>query len=129
MDVLTSTLSVCLGGKKTGEKERKIQKNLNFYLTKSAYFKFFSFLSLHFLSIQTKPLSPLAGAIRPWMSKDWRVVLHHVLRQANTAADLCAAFGYGMALGVHKITIPPPAFWLILRDDIRGVLLPRNCVL
>ena len=74
------------------------------------------------------PSSPLVGVIRSRMRKDWRAVLHHVLREANTAADLCAAFGYGMALGVHEITIAPPAFWLILGDDIRGVLLPRNFV-
>ncbi|KAK9232396.1 hypothetical protein WN943_022642 [Citrus x changshan-huyou] len=47
--------------------------------------------------------------IKGLMDRNWLVVLHHVYRESNNAADFMASHALKLPLGVHIFAFPPPA--------------------
>ncbi|CAI0476840.1 unnamed protein product [Linum tenue] len=59
-------------------------------------------------SAGTHPHYILISQIRQLLSRDWQVVLKHVFREGNMAADYLASLGHSLSVGEHAITTPFP---------------------
>ncbi|CAN1127155.1 Putative ribonuclease H protein At1g65750 [Linum perenne] len=58
-------------------------------------------------------------------SRNWRLSIHHIYREANFAADYMANLGHSLDLGIHFFDSPDVALQYWLRFDTIGVCTPR----
>ncbi|CAN1312552.1 hypothetical protein LINPERPRIM_LOCUS28673, partial [Linum perenne] len=43
-------------------------------------------------------------AIKDWLERDWQVVIQHIYKEANRAADFLANLGHNFDIGVQIIS-------------------------
>ncbi|CAN1846003.1 Putative ribonuclease H protein At1g65750 [Linum perenne] len=58
-------------------------------------------------------------------NRDWEVTIHHIFREANSAADYLANLGHSFDLGCHVVEVPDNTLMYWLRYDLIGVCTPR----
>ncbi|CAN1251253.1 hypothetical protein LINPERPRIM_LOCUS7672 [Linum perenne] len=58
-------------------------------------------------------------------SRDWKVTIHHIYREANNAADYLTNLGHELDTGTHVFLTPDSNYFYWLRYDLIGVFLPR----
>ena len=66
--------------------------------------------------------------IKGLMDRNWRVVLHHVYRESNNAADFMASHALKLPLGVHIFAFPPPEISTWLLYDGLGISIPHRVI-
>jgi hypothetical protein len=59
-----------------------------------------------------------------WMDL-WEVKIIHIYREANKCADMLANMGSECSSGIEFFANPPFRVMQIVRDDLRGVSVPR----
>jgi len=69
------------------------------------------------------PLSFLVRLCHGFISKDWRVRIFHVYREANRFADGLANYVFSLPLGFHFVPNVVDLFW---KEDNLGVTCPRQ---
>ncbi|KAL9419174.1 hypothetical protein AB3S75_037017 [Citrus x aurantiifolia] len=67
----------------------------------------------------------LVGAIREIISRNWQVVITHIYREANSAADFMANTAHSYPQGLHLFSSPPVGIFSIIVQDLLGVTKPR----
>ncbi|CAI0601142.1 unnamed protein product, partial [Linum tenue] len=74
---------------------------------------------------ESSPHYQLVMQVRRLLERAWQVVLKHIYREANAAADFLASKGHSHAVGEHMIQTPTDVlnFWLL--HDCMGVQTPR----
>ena len=60
--------------------------------------------------------------IKFWLSKEWRVLVYHVLREGNRSVDQLAKLGASLEEKLVILEEPPHILILSLRDDHMGVI-------
>ncbi|CAN1154631.1 Putative ribonuclease H protein At1g65750 [Linum perenne] len=58
-------------------------------------------------------------------NREWDVLIHHVYREANFAADYLANIGHDLDLGTHVFLYPDTKLLYWLRYDLMGVYTSR----
>ena len=71
------------------------------------------------------PYGSVIARVQEFLRRDWQVVIKHIFRESNRAADHLAAKGHLLILGVCFYLSSPPSFADILRDDLARVAMPR----
>ncbi|KAL9417260.1 hypothetical protein AB3S75_040274 [Citrus x aurantiifolia] len=64
-------------------------------------------------------------AIRELISRNWQVVITHIYREANSAADFMANMAHTYPQGLHLFSSPPVGIFSIIVQDLFGVTKPR----
>jgi ribonuclease HI len=69
--------------------------------------------------------SVLIRKIRDLLNGPWEVKIIHIYREANRCADMLANMGSEGTSGIEFFVNPPVRVRQIVRDDVRGVAVPR----
>ncbi|KAL9433259.1 hypothetical protein AB3S75_028147 [Citrus x aurantiifolia] len=72
----------------------------------------------------TYEYAPLLQAIKDLIKQDWHIVVRHVYRKANHAADFLANYALSTPLGFHIFHKPPPGLASIITHDTYGIAYP-----
>ena len=64
--------------------------------------------------------------IKRMFSLDWEVMIQHVYREGNKAADTLANLGITLPLGYHLLQVVPKEVYEILKQDLIGVSYYRT---
>ena len=72
------------------------------------------------------PLSSLVRLCHGFLSKDWRVEVSHVYREANRLADGLANYAFSLPFGFQFLEVVPPEVDSLLSDDVIGSARPRQ---
>ncbi|CAN1278424.1 Putative ribonuclease H protein At1g65750 [Linum perenne] len=61
--------------------------------------------------------------------RNWEVVIKHVYREGNHAADHLAGIGYGYPFGSHSVSLSDCNFGYFLRYDCLGIAEQRSVII
>ena len=71
---------------------------------------------------------PVIARVQDLMKRDWQVMIKHIYRESNKAANRLVAMGHLLNLGVCFYLSSPPSLGDILRDDLAEIALPRQVI-
>ena len=74
----------------------------------------------------THPLSFLVRLCHGFLTRDWLVRIVHVYREANRLADGLANLAFSLPFGFHRFDVVPLEFVSLIREDVDGLLQPRQ---
>jgi len=74
---------------------------------------------------EVHPLSFLVRLCHGFISRDWRVRISHVYREANRLADGLANYAFSLPLGFHLLSLVPDSLRFILLDYTSGATVSR----
>ena len=67
----------------------------------------------------------VVNSIQNLMKQEWKVVLNHIYREANMAADGMASFVNQMPIGLYIMDQAPNGIQDIFHQDNSGICFPR----
>ncbi|CAN1264564.1 Putative ribonuclease H protein At1g65750 [Linum perenne] len=63
--------------------------------------------------------------IHQLLNREWEVMISHIYREGNQAADYLADIGHGLPTGTHSINVMDSTLCYFLRRDCMGISEPR----
>lgn len=64
--------------------------------------------------------------IQQLLHLQWRVLVWHTYREANSVADFLASFAYSLPIGVHIVDHPPVGCTQLLWQDYARTVFARR---
>ena len=67
----------------------------------------------------------IAAAIRDLLTRNWKISITHIFREANSTADFMANLAHSVPHELHLFTSPPVGIYSIMLQDMFMVTQPR----
>ena len=81
---------------------------------------------LNNLRLMTNEYSLLVRSIKELVHRSWHIIVNHIYRETNFAADSLANYAADLPIGLHKLSSPSVSGTPFLLHDMYEVAYPRT---